>query len=233
MGGGENPFLEYLRAHPDADRAVLKQLFRMLAKRTHPDLGGNDESAFIRLRSAYIEVLEEPPESPATAARSPATAANRGDSPRIRVLDLLQRYTALLPSTLLEFPSIPPRPMQAFEAAREAAKSYSSVAWHALNQYHDQFHRRRRENARYPEVTTKHKVLMHALFAMFDNFNTPGATSMRLAQSLLSEIHPVTDFDPAGSPELRSNRSAAARSAIYVMKRWMTEELDLGPPPEW
>ena len=47
MPRADNPFLTYLNSHPGSDAVALKQLFRMLAKRTHPDLGAENEADFV------------------------------------------------------------------------------------------------------------------------------------------------------------------------------------------
>ena len=52
-----NPFLTYLETHPGADSEALKQLFRILAKRTHPDTAGSEDREFILLQESYQEAL--------------------------------------------------------------------------------------------------------------------------------------------------------------------------------
>ena len=52
-----NPFLVYLERHEDADLTALKEPFRSLAKRTHPDLGAADSEQFVRLQDDYHEAI--------------------------------------------------------------------------------------------------------------------------------------------------------------------------------
>ncbi len=231
MPRDENPFLAYLDTHPEADASALKQLFRLLAKRTHPDLGAANESAFVRLQSAYSEALAElsvapAPENADAAATGPYWVPT---TPRERVLHHLDRYVALLPSLLLESSTVPPRCREAFSTARAAARHYDPECRHALAQFEEQFHDRRRALVRYPEVTTKYRDLMQGLESFFTYFTVPNPFNLRLANSYLAEIGPVTDFDPTGPPELRTNRSAAARSALYLMKSWLAAEINRGP----
>lgn len=232
----QNPFLAYLDDHPEADAVALKQLFRILAKRTHPDMGSANEAAFIRLQEAYTTAIAQlaRAEPDASGAQGPITATDDAPaSPRARVLHFVQRYMALIPSMSLEALQIRPHCIQSFEAAREAARSYTPQARHALAQFHEQFHERRREYAQYPEVVIKYDALMKAMAATFAHFNMPSPAALRIATSFLAEIGPVTDYNPSGPPEVRTNRSAAARSALYLMKEWFAAELEAGPPAGW
>lgn len=230
----QNPFLAYLDDHPEADAVALKQLFRILAKRTHPDLGSANEAAFVRLQEAYTTAIAQLARAELIEpAATGGAAADAPQMPRVRVLHFVQRYMALIPSMSLEALQIPPHCIQSFDAAREAARSYTPQARHALAQFHEQFHERRREYAQYPEVVIKYDALMKAMAATFAHFNMPGPVAYRIAASFLAEISPVTDYDPAGPREVRTNRSAAARSALYLMKAWFATELEAGPPPGW
>jgi hypothetical protein len=250
----ENPFLTYINNHPGCDAAALKQLFRLLAKRTHPDLGAENEADFVRLQDAYNEAIAElirrhegdrgaaSPERPSgsapfgDAADKSATGRAAGShevwlpsTPRERVLHFLYRYKAHLRSLDLEAGGIPPACRRAFGNALEASGQYAPECHHALEMFNEQFHTNRRETARYPEVATKYRALVRALASFFDFCVISNKINVRLVRSFLSEIKPVTDFNPDGPPEVRSNRSAAARSAMYRMRKWIESELEAGP----
>ncbi len=225
-----NPFLAYLDTHPGADAAALKQLFRMLAKRTHPDLGAENEADFVRLQNAYNEAVA------VLLARTGAASTPEGNpavwfpaQPRERVLHFLYRYKAHLPSLALDSSQVPMACRHALDNAVDAAGRYSDESRYALAQFREQFHDNRSTLLRYPEVVTKYRPLMQGLGSFCDYCVMPNRFNRRLADSFLSEIKPVTDFDPGGPPEVRTNRSAAARSALYRMRVWLGHELDEGP----
>lgn len=263
MADQYNPFLAYLDTHPGADAGALKQLFRMLAKRTHPDLGAENEAAFVRLQNAYNEavaVLISQQEAAgglpgagdtrnkrgAAGAQdqdvhprfsrddaTPAEPANASvwfpSTPRERVLHFLYRYKAHLSSLTLESSQVPLACKRAFANATEAAGHYTAECRYALSQFNEQFHENRGTLLRYPEVVTKYRPLMQGIASFFDYFVMPNRFNQRLVSSFLREIKPVTDFDPNGPPEVRTNRSAAARSAMYRMRVWLEHEVDAGP----
>lgn len=233
-----NPFLDYLSTHPDADAGALKELYRILAKRTHPDLGAPGDASFVRLQECYHEALSLVLERDASARpasgeryaqrRRPSDGAESGPrepSPRDRLFLELYRYTSRLPSNTLEVRPLPAACTEAFAAAREAAGSYDARAAAALDAFHEQFHARRAEVARYPDVRTKYLCLMRALASFFDVQLRPTEFNLRVVRSYLADLGPVTDVDPSASPLMRSNRSAAARSALYRMRTWLEEEL--------
>jgi hypothetical protein len=240
-----NPFLGYLDTHPGADAAALKQLFRVLAKRTHPDLGTENEAAFVALQNAYneaIAILMAHEEGDRQDTRGAAGARDRDahgssdvegvwfpSTPRERVLHFLYRYKAHLPSVALESSKVPPACRRAFANACDAAAHYTEEARYALTLFDEQFHGNRATLLRYPEVGTKYRPFMQGLGSFFDYFVIPNAFNRRVADSYLNEIKPVTDFDPGAPPEVRSNRSAAARSALYRMRVWLEHELASGP----
>lgn len=240
MARQDNPFLTYLDSHPGSDAVALKQLFRMFAKRTHPDLGAENEADFVRLQDAYNEAVAElirRQESARTGGLS-ADEQNRTragseiwlpSTPRERVLHFLYRYKAHLPSLNLEPGPVPPACHRAFDNALDAASTYTEECRYTLEQFHEQFHGNRRAVARFPEVTTKYRLLVQGLASFFDYFVMPNQFNQRIVASYLSEIKPVTDFDPGASPEVRSNRSAAARSAMYRLRNWLETEIDAGP----
>ena len=254
MPRADNPFLTYLNSHPGSDAVALKQLFRMLAKRTHPDLGAENEADFVRLQDAYNEAIAElirrqentrtgglntieadRPRSGADGRPGSHSGTFAGpdiwlpSTPRERVLHFLYRYKAHLPTMNLESGPVPPACRRAFANAMDASSNYTEECHYALEQFHEQFHGNRREVARFPEVTTKYRILVQGLASFFDHCVMPNRFNRRLVASYLSEIKPVTDFDPGASPEVRSNRSAAARSAIYRMRVWLESEMDAGP----
>ena len=244
-----NPFLAYLRDHPSADALALKELFRVLAKRAHPDTGGVD-AAFVRLHDAYSEALdalvraqERAPAAGRTTERSPGTGAPAAGNaaaagaaperpartPRERVLHELYRYKAHLRSTELDARPVPPACRAAFARAVAAARDYSSECHAALSGFDEQFHARRAVNARFPEVAVKYGLLVKGLAAFFDYLNLPSPFTKRLLESYLREVGPMIDYDPARSPELRTNRSAPARSALFRMRSWLEAESLLPP----
>ena len=247
----DNPFLQYLETHRDAGPETLKELFRLLAKRTHPDLGAGDATAFVRLQDHYHAALADliargsgtaGRDTPATAPGGTASTVADGRSsmgsmptrgprsaaltPRDRLMSELYRYKALLPN--LELERHPPRPacLDAFARAQEAAASYADRAELALGAFDEQFHLNRELNARYPDVRTKYISLMRALSGFFSFSFMPNDFNRRITRSYLEEVKPVTDVDPTASPAMRSNRSAAARSALYRMRTWLETELE-------
>lgn len=220
----------------------------MLAKRTHPDLGTENEAAFVALQSAYNEALSElvrrheeglranpakPPGGLFTDTAS-GTAAGAEEvwfptTPRERVLHFLYRYKAMLPSVKLESSDIPPACHRAFGNALDAAAHYSDECRYTLQQFDEQLHSNRSTLLRFPEVTSKYRFVVLGLAAFFDYCTIANAINRRLTLSYLREIRPVTDFDPQAPPEVRSNRSAPARSAMYRMRVWLESELERGP----
>jgi hypothetical protein len=225
-----NPFLIYLETHPGADAAALKQLFRMLAKRTHPDLGAENEAEFVQLQDAYNQAMAT------LLSRSGAPPDRRSNTsvwfpaePREQVLHFLYRYKAHLPSLSLDSTQLPIACKHAFENALEAAGRYTDECRYALTHFKEQFHDNRTTLLRYPEVVTKYRPLMQGVASFFDYCVMPNRFNRRLTNSFLGEIRPVTDFDPNGPPEVRTNRSAAARSALYRMRVWLEHEIDEGP----
>ena len=240
-----NPFLAYLASHRAAGAPELKELFRVLAKRTHPDTSRSDASAFAELQEHYhaaLALLIERSEhahlaerseradvataaggSPLRGARAPGTSAPARD----RVLAGLYRYKALLPSLRIDGRELPAACAAAFAAAMDAAEEYTPRAGEALAAYDEQFHRRRAEIAVFPEIRVKYPIFLNAMSSFFDYQLMPNDFNLRVARSYLAEIRPVTDVDPAASPHMRHNRSAAARSALYRMRVWLEEELEL------
>lgn len=227
-----NPFLAYLDRLDTADARALRELFRALAKRTHPDLGSNDAEQFILLQRHYHEamrVLMERQESAADDAAEAGfrtRAASRPDSPRAAVLSALYRYKAHLPRSRLDARDLPQICLNAFQTAIHAATGYAGRAASALAAYDEQFHRLRSETSRYPDVCVKYSCLISGLSGFFDYQFLPNAFNRRITLSYLSEIGPVTDVDPAASVHMRRNRSAAARSALYRMRAWLEDEID-------
>jgi hypothetical protein len=230
-----NPFLEYLETHPRADALALKELFRILAKRTHPDLTQATGDEFVALQHSYHEAVElllareDEPDVPA-----PGDSRSDGESPsdrdftsRERVLSLLYRYKAALPTDELQTKPLPPRCVTLLAAAVSSAADYQAEAHTSLQAFQEHFHHRRTEVARYPDVRTKYIVLLRALHSFFDYQVIPNDFNLRVCRSYLLEIRPVEDYDPQAPPELRTNRSAHARSALYQMRRWLGNELSL------
>jgi hypothetical protein len=217
-----NPFLRYLETHRAAGSEELKELFRVLAKRTHPDTSAADAGEFVELQEHYHAALGSLIERVADVRGEPAPGAQ----PRDRLLTALYRYKALLPSLQIDARELPPACMAAYRAALEAAREYAPRAEEALAAYDRTFHRSRSNIAGYPDVRVKYPVFLNALSAFFDYQLMPNAFNLRICRSYLAEIRPVTDVDPAASPLMRHNRSAAARSALYRMRVWLEEELD-------
>lgn len=225
-----NPFLEYLASHPDADAGALKELYRILAKRTHPDLGAPGDAPFVRLQECYHEALSlmlEARTLRSSTGRSSERHPARTDAPSARdeLFLELYRYKSRLPSMTLDARGLPSSCTEAFTAAREASARYDARAAAALDAFDEHFHRRRAEVSRYPDVRTKYLCLMRALASFFDVQLRPSEFNLRVVRSYLAEIGPVTDVDPTASPLMRSNRSAAARSALYRVRSWLEEEL--------
>lgn len=242
MAREDNPFLTYMNSHPGSDAVALKQLFRMLAKRTHPDLGAENEADFVRLQDAYSEAVgdlirrEENARTHesglSTEARSGSSAGPeiwRPSTQREYLFHSLNRYMAHLPSLNLEPGAVPPACRRAFADAMEASLSYTEESRYALEQFHRQFHTKRRVVARFPEATTKYRALVLGLASFFDFCVMPNLFNRRLVLSYLSEIKPVTNFDPGAPAEVRYNRSAGARSAMYRMRIWLEAETGAGP----
>ena len=217
-----NPFLAYIKNHPDADQAALKELFRILAKRTHPDLGAEDTTRFVALQEHYHEALTRLIDVEHTDAPPTPRA-----EPRERVLGALYRYKAHLPRIGLDSRDLPPACAAAFDAALASARGYTRQAEAALEAFDEQFHRERAANARYPDVRVKYESLIRALSGFFDYQSMPNSFNERVTRSYLDEIRPVTDVDPTASLQMRHNRSAAARSALYRMRTWIEAELEL------
>ncbi len=216
-----NPFLRYLSNHREAGADALRDLFRILAKQTHPDLGARDASQFVELQEHYHEAL-----SFLIQERRGGSIAADGRPARERVLGALYRYKSHLPHLELDARDLPGTCRQHFDAALEASLAYGRSARPALEAFDEQFHRLRAINARYPDVRVKYTTLARALCSFFDYQVIPNDFNLRVTQSYLDEIRPVTDFDPGSSPHLRHNRSAPARSALYRMRTWLAEELD-------
>ena len=212
-----NPFTDYLESHSDAGADTLKELFRALAKATHPDLGASDAGRFIRLQEHYHEAigalldrLEEP----------------RPGGSRAAVLTALYRYKAHMPHLELDARDLPEACRAAFGASLAAARAYPGRAAGALAAFDEQFHRRRALNARYPEVRVKYSALIRGLSGFYDYQFLPNDFNRRVTRSFLAEIGPVTNVDPTASPSMRHNRSAGARSALFRMRCWLEDELD-------
>jgi hypothetical protein len=232
-----NPFIDYLAAHPGADESALKELFRILAKRTHPDLGAADGETFVRLQNAYHDALALLIQDERAARRrsgSPtgartASASAGANAPRDAMLRELYRYKARLSSVELDPGPLSAACLDAFATAMTHAQAYQERAYQALRRFDSAFHDQRATHARYPDVRTKYTALIKGLSAFFDYQVMPNAFNMRVARSWLADIRPVDDYDPYGPPALRSNRSAAARSALYQMRELIDQELDLKP----
>ncbi len=227
----ENPFLEYLISHPRADAGALKELYRILAKRTHPDTSSKTDDAFARLQDAYHQALAHLVEQNATHLNG--GHAPRGESaaaaPRTRTLQALYRYVACIPRREIDVKPVHPRCASILSLAITAAGSYREQAQLALEAYKQQFHRLRAATARYPDVRTKYACLMDGLRAFFEYQLFESPLTLRIARSYLNEIRPVSDYDPSGDPALRTNRSAAARAALFLMRAWIEAELELPP----
>lgn len=228
-----NPFFGYLATHRSAGAPELKELFRLLAKRTHPDTSARDASAFAELQEHYHAALalliersearrRERTDVAAAAGGSPETTGTTRD----RLLTALYRYKALLPSLRIDGRDLPPACAAAFAAAVEAARRYGAGAEEALAAYDDQFHVHRAEIAAYPEIRVKYPIFLNAMSSFFSYQLMPNDFNLRIARSYLAEIRPVTDVDPTASPHMRYNRSAPARSALYRMRVWLEDELE-------
>ncbi|MFW5744913.1 MAG: J domain-containing protein [Spirochaetota bacterium] len=222
-----NPFLAYLHTHRSAGAPELKELFRLLAKRTHPDTSSRNASAFAELQDHYHAALTLLIERSEQHRRTGAAERGPEAPPRDRVLSSLYRYKALLPSLQIDGRDLPPACAAAFAAAVTAAEQYTARASEALAAYDEQFHRRRPDIAVFPEIRVKYPIFLNALSSFFDYQLMPNDFNLRVARSYLAEIRPVTDVDPAASPHMRHNRSAPARSALYRMRVWLEEELEL------
>ena len=150
-----------------------------------------------------------------------------GQSARELVLGALYRYKSRLPHLQLDGRDLPVACRRTFDAALAASSAYDRRARLALHSFDEQFHRDRAINARYPDVSVKYSSLIRGLCGFFDYQVIPNEFNARVTRSYLAEIRPVTDFDPAASPHLRHNRSAAARSALFRMRTWLEAELEL------
>lgn len=232
---GENPFLRYLQTHREADADVLKELFRVLAKRTHPDLGARDAEDFVRLQEYYHAALAHlvqrgerngPSSGMPSGSMGPRDPGDPFPSPRDGVLSQLYRYKSLLPSLYLSPRELPPACRHAFSDALRLSEEYDEGARLALSAYHEQFHLLRAQNARFPDVRTKYVSLMRGIAGFFDHAMMPNRFNLRVTISYLEEVKAVTDVDPTASPHMRHNRSAAARSALYRMRSWLEDELE-------
>ncbi len=221
----DNPFLTYVSEHPDADAQALKELFRILAKRTHPDTSNADRKSFVRLQELYHEALARMADLEPTP-RTGSTQGTQDASPRELMLVALYRYKSLLPTMEIDA-RVPDRAGAALKSAIAAAEEYRAEAKGALESFASEFHARRQLLVRFPDVRTKYRSLMKGIGSFFDYQWMPNAYNLRLARSYLEELHPVTDYDPTGSPELRSNRSAPARSALYRMRTMLEYEISL------
>ena len=58
LGSGEEDWWQVLGVEPEADQAAIRNAFRALARRHHPDAGGN-AAEFKRLRRAYEQALAQ------------------------------------------------------------------------------------------------------------------------------------------------------------------------------
>lgn len=238
-----NPFLAYLHTHRSAGAPELKELFRLLAKRTHPDTSSRDASAFAELQEHYHAALTVLIEQRVYrgSSREADLASVAGGSPRRRagtteheqsppardrLFGSLYRYKALLPSLQIDARDLSPACAAAFAAAVDAAERYGTRASEALDAYDEQFHEHRGEIAGYPEIRVKYPIFLNALSSFFSYQLMPNDFNLRIARSYLAEIRPVTDVDPTASPHMRHNRSAPARSALYRMRVWLEEELE-------
>ncbi|MFW6212983.1 MAG: hypothetical protein ACOC8L_08780 [Spirochaetota bacterium] len=224
-----NPFLDYLATHPRADALALKELFRILAKRTHPDLTQAEGQEFIELQEAYHEAVKRVLDTPEVASPPSQGATKRAAerrTPRDNVLALLYRYQACLPHGEISAKPLPPRCMQLFHAAIGAAVAYTHDAQTALENFDRHFHKNRAAVARYPDVRTKYLCLLRGIHSFFDYQIIPSAFNRRVCVSFFDEVRAVSDYDLAGSPEWRNNRSATARAALYQMRVWLEGELE-------
>lgn len=245
-----NPFLTYLTSHPRADSEALKQLFRILAKRTHPDTAGTEDRAFVRLQECYHEALglilergasERGPARPGdgshtvsrTGTQSGVSGEWRPSTPRERVLHYLYRYKAHLIRDSLDSKPLPRFCVEAFEQAVAAAAEYDQEVRATLIEFREQFDGRRGTLSRYPDVRTKYSLFFKGFANFLDFMNMPTEWarrgSRRVALSYLEGLHPVTDYDPTTSPYWRTNRSAPARAVLYRMRLFLEAEMEKGP----
>ena len=58
LGSGEEEWWKILGVEPEADQAAVRNAYRALARRHHPDAGG-DPAEFKRLRRAYEQALAQ------------------------------------------------------------------------------------------------------------------------------------------------------------------------------
>ena len=58
LGSGEEDWSEVLGVEPDADQAAIRNAYRALARRHHPDAGGDPAQSF-ELRRAYEQALAQ------------------------------------------------------------------------------------------------------------------------------------------------------------------------------
>jgi DnaJ-domain-containing protein 1 len=58
LGSGEEDWWQVLGVEPEADQSAIRNAYRALARRHHPDAGG-DPSEFKRLRRAYEQALAQ------------------------------------------------------------------------------------------------------------------------------------------------------------------------------
>jgi DnaJ-domain-containing protein 1 len=58
LGSGEEQWWKILGVEPEADQAAIRNAFRSLARRHHPDAGG-ESTEFKRLRRAYEQALAQ------------------------------------------------------------------------------------------------------------------------------------------------------------------------------
>lgn len=239
MSASDNPFLIHLDNYPRAGAEDIKRLFRILAKRTHPDTGADDAAAFVDLQRAYHEaltaILDRPMTDAAGTAQGGVKTGNADEAvwvpstPRERVLHLLYRYKAHLPAMALSSTPLPAPCLQTFAGAVDAASAYAAECRETLKRFDDQFHRNRAVISRYPDILTKYRCFLQGFASFFDYIMTPNQFNDRVARSYFSEIHPVTDYDPTTSPSLRTNRSAPARAALFRFSTWLIAEMERGP----
>jgi DnaJ-class molecular chaperone len=58
LGSGEEEWWKILGVEPEAEQAAIRNAYRALARRHHPDAGG-DSAEFKRLRQAYEQALAQ------------------------------------------------------------------------------------------------------------------------------------------------------------------------------
>ena len=242
-----NPFVTYLTSHPRADSEALKQLFRILAKRTHPDTAGAQDSEFVWLQECYHEALvslverDAPAQGPGDGSQPGSRSATqtsmsgewRPSTPRERVLHHLYRYKSHLIRGSLDSKPLPRFCVEAFEQAVAAAAEYDQEVHATLIEFREQFDRQRGTLSRYPDVRTKYSLFFKGFANFFDYMNMPTELTRqgarRVALSYLEGLHPVTDYDPTTSPYWRTNRSAPARAVLYRMRLFLEAEMEKGP----